>query len=720
MEDGAKEDPAQSKEPTFLGKAGWVKKAPSRLLASYKDRFVHVEKTEIVVYENENQQNCLERLDLENYDKCHELKSPFKKKHRLILIRSHKPGNKVHDVKFQAQTAEEKEAWIKALIDGINRAKNKIFDEVTVDESINLEHVTRTRPKGNRNRRPPTRIHMKEIADVSSDGILRLDLDLENARMPNGTHRAQIDGTETPKEAIKAPTPPSNASESAEKQTAEEEAPTEPQVSPQRKVIKPPMPPTKEAKSCSTPEDEPDKDDGAVNKVLKPPMPPSKEAKPCASHVEDTTEEVKDKKVEKSPDARKKTGPPPSPPNKPNSSDSLSNLTEASQSRPKSHPPTPPSKKRKPFNPAVEPDQEARGGKEEGGEEEGGEEEGGEEQGGEGEVAETTAETNEVDQSIAKEALPSVRDDEPESPDTEGQVSEEESEETMGSDESKASDNEPQIPIETLGRSPSPLLLHEKKMNEGQDATELLTTGSDASASCPAADEAQPKSQVPSVLVYLNDPVSDSLRLSPLLCHFPGEKKKKTEEKSVDSGQHSDVDSEGFGSEDTLVASAAASRGSHAGRDVLDASEDDIQIPVSSRPIKAPPKPQVRPKVRPKVVPGRRSGPTLPLKPSTKARSTSIGDLLSDSSVRVEAGQHTSAAAGGDDFMKLETEVALEMKKTRELLSRVSQLQRGGDEEGKTEDLLAKAMAKLKKADHVLKEVKKLKIAHNLSNRKSW
>lgn len=50
---GAKEDPAQSKEPTFLGKAGWVKKAPSRLLASYKDRFVHVEKTEIVVYENE-------------------------------------------------------------------------------------------------------------------------------------------------------------------------------------------------------------------------------------------------------------------------------------------------------------------------------------------------------------------------------------------------------------------------------------------------------------------------------------------------------------------------------------------------------------------------------------------------------------------------------------------------------------------------------------------
>lgn len=37
---------------------------------------------------------------------------------------------KIQDVKFQAQTAEEKEAWIKALSDGIHRAKNKVFDEV--------------------------------------------------------------------------------------------------------------------------------------------------------------------------------------------------------------------------------------------------------------------------------------------------------------------------------------------------------------------------------------------------------------------------------------------------------------------------------------------------------------------------------------------------------------------------------------------------------------
>lgn len=38
-----------------------------------------------------------------------------------------------------------------------------MFSQVKIDESSNLEHVTRTRPKANRNRRPPTRIHMKEV-----------------------------------------------------------------------------------------------------------------------------------------------------------------------------------------------------------------------------------------------------------------------------------------------------------------------------------------------------------------------------------------------------------------------------------------------------------------------------------------------------------------------------------------------------------------------------
>ncbi|XP_059211809.1 pleckstrin homology domain-containing family O member 2 [Centropristis striata] len=731
MEDGAKEEPAQSKEPKFLGKAGWVKKAPGRILASYKDRYIHVEKTEIVVYENEDLQNCLERLDLENYDKCHELKSPFKKKHRLILIRSSKPGNKVHDVKFQAQSAEEKEAWIKALIDGIGRAKNKIFDEVTVDESSNLEHVTRSRPKGNRNRRPPTRIHMKEVADVSSDGILRLDLNLEDAIMPNGT--ASVDSTEKSDEPRKAPTPSSNKSEAAEKETgasAEEKAQTEPEVIPQKKVIKPPMPPTKEAKRSSTPEDEPDKADGPETKV-KPPMPPSKEAKPCAPSGEEATDEAKAEKMsEKSPDTKKKAGPPPTPPNKPSSSSSIGNLAEASQSRPNSHPPTPPSKEKKPSNPPVELDQEVQGMVDNNEEEE---------EGNKKELTGTAVETDEVDQSICKEAAHSVRDDKPESPSAEGQVCEEEPDKTVSSDINKASESEPQIPTEPLRESSSPLTIKKNpqipvqldtqraddntntpKTNDGHDPNALPQTASDTSASSPQAEEALPKSEALAVVVSLNDPVTESLSLSPLLCHLPGEKKKKTEEKSVDSGQHSDEDSEGSGSEDTLAASTAALRGSHTGLDALDGSEDDIHIPVVITPKKLPPKPQVRPK---SFFPFRRSEPTPPLKPSTKIRSASSGDLLSDASVCVQAKQHTRAVDGGDgapsdDVMKLENEVALEMEKTNELLSRVSQSQEGGDGEGMPEDLLTEAMEKLKKADHVLREVNRL--ARNSSKRKSW
>lgn len=454
-------------------------------------------------------------------------------------------------------------------------------------------------------------------------------------------------------------------------------------------------------------------------------MPPSKEAKPCVSPDEEVPEEAKAEKMsEKSPDAKKKTGPPPTPPHKPSSSSSMCNPAE-SQSTPNSHPPTPPSKEKKPSHPTVEPDQEVQGTTDEN-----------KEKGDDNkrEATGTAVETDEADQLISKEALLSVRDDEPaqKSPSTEAQVSEEESGETICSGINKGSDNELQSPTEPLSKSPSPPLIPKKKPekpvqldtqhiedntiitqpNEGQDLIASLQTASDNSASPPQAEEAVPKSEVPSVVVSLNDPVTGSLSLSPLLCHLPEAKKKKAEEKSVDSGQHSDDDSEGSGSEDTLAASTAALRGSHAGLDVLDASEDDIQISVRLRPTQAATKPQARSK----VFPCRLSEPPLPVKPSTKARSASIGDLLSNSSVCIQVRQHTTAPT--DDVMKLEAEVALEMEKTSELLSRVSQSQRGDDGGGNPEDLLAKAMEKLKKADHVLREVKKLKPAKK--NRKSW
>lgn len=91
---------------------------------------------------------------------------------------------------------------------------------------------------------------------MSSDGILRLDLDLEDAVMPNGAHYANVDGSETSKEKQLV-------------SVTEEEAQPDPDVSPQKKVIKPPMPPIKEAKPSTALEDEPQKNDGSEKKVCK-------------------------------------------------------------------------------------------------------------------------------------------------------------------------------------------------------------------------------------------------------------------------------------------------------------------------------------------------------------------------------------------------------------------------------------------------------------------
>ncbi|KAM9318328.1 uncharacterized protein plekho2 isoform 2-T2 [Pholidichthys leucotaenia] len=634
-------------------------------------------------------QNCLERLDLENYDECRELKSPFKKKHRLILIRAAKSVNKVHDLKFQAQSVEEKEAWIKALCDGISRAKNKVFDEVKVDEGSNLEHVTRSRPKGNRNRRPPTRIHMKEVADVSSDGILRLDLDFENAVMPNGTHHPSVDATKKQKDD-NGPTPASKTGE--EKPCApiaeeeEDDPQPEPEVSHKKKVIMPPMAPVKEAKPSPAPEDKPNTDESLEKKVLKPPMPPSKEVKPCASSAKEGTEEGKpDNSSESSPDATKKEGPPPAPPNKPTSSGSMGNLAEASQS---SRPPTPPSKEKKPSIHSVEPDQQANYDNEK--------------------IRKDDSSNKEIDdpgQMISKEAPPSVKVDEL----VEAVVSEDESE--MPDNESqKSTELQRNNPLLTCKKNPgkpaeTDMQSIETSSDEIHPKGGPLSTTTDASTSSPQEEV------VPSWTCPLNDSITDSLSPSPELHHFSEEKKKNVEEKSVDSGQHSDEESEGSVSEDT----PALSRGTHPTLDSVDASEDKIQVSVHLKPVKDAIKPQVSPKSR----------PDIPLKPSAKAKSASIGDLLSNTKVYIQGTQSARASTGSvegpsDNVLKLEAEVALQMEKTSKLLSRTSKVQKGGVGEGAPGDLLAEAMEKLKKADDVLREVKKLKLAKNPNNRKSW
>ncbi|ELW71296.1 Pleckstrin homology domain-containing family O member 2 [Tupaia chinensis] len=183
MEDeGTKEGGEKPRGARTADKAGWIKKSSGGLLSLWKDRYLLLCQAQLLVYENEDEQKCVETVELGSYEKCQDLRALLKRKHRFILLRS--PGNKVSDIKFQAPSGEEKESWIKALNEGINRGKNKAFDEVKVDKSCALEHVTRDRVRGGQRRRPPTRVHLKEVASAASDGLLRLDLDVPDSGPP--------------------------------------------------------------------------------------------------------------------------------------------------------------------------------------------------------------------------------------------------------------------------------------------------------------------------------------------------------------------------------------------------------------------------------------------------------------------------------------------------------------------------------------------------------
>ncbi|NXL66607.1 PKHO2 protein, partial [Chordeiles acutipennis] len=224
-------------------KYGWIKKSSGGLLGLWKDRYIQLRKTQLVVYEDEDEQKCIETVELESYDKCQELRALLKRKNRFILIRS--PGKKVHDIKFQAPTLEEKESWIKALNEGINRGKNKVFDEVKVDESLSLDHVTRDRVKMTHGRRPPTRSHLKEAAKCTSDGILRLDLDIVDNGPPNfDSTISEGDDVPPQKETPKPPMPPTKPTGTKENQDLENNVPDQEH----KKPLSPPLPPDKKLK----------------------------------------------------------------------------------------------------------------------------------------------------------------------------------------------------------------------------------------------------------------------------------------------------------------------------------------------------------------------------------------------------------------------------------------------------------------------------------------
>ncbi|KAJ7408485.1 pleckstrin like proteiny domain-containing family O member 2 [Willisornis vidua] len=250
LQDTKEEVSEKPKSAPTAEKYGWIKKSSGGLLGLWKDRYIQLRKTQLVVYEDEDEQKCIETVELESYDKCQELRALLKRKNRFILIRS--PGKKVHDIKFQAPTLEEKESWIKALNEGINRGKNKIFDEVKVDESLSLDHVTRDRVKVSHGRRPPTRSHLKEAAKCTSDGILRLDLDaVDNGPPTFDSTIAESDNEPPQKETPKPPMPPKKPTGTKENQDGENNVPDQEH----KKPLSPPLPPDKKLKEGITSKD---------------------------------------------------------------------------------------------------------------------------------------------------------------------------------------------------------------------------------------------------------------------------------------------------------------------------------------------------------------------------------------------------------------------------------------------------------------------------------
>ncbi|XP_073509494.1 pleckstrin homology domain-containing family O member 2 isoform X2 [Phyllobates terribilis] len=286
---GVKESSVSPPETKVIHKAGWLKKT-SGLLGLWKDRYIQILQNQLYVLDSEDGQRCLETLELANYERCQDQKAFLKRKKHFNLIPS--PGTKVQDVKFQAKNTEERDVWIQALNDGINRGKNKVFDEVKVDPKCSLEHVTRDRAKvGAAKRRPPTRIHLKEVADAAADDSLRLGLEALDTGILTVVPPVPKEKDEEPKpqkEPVKIPMPPTKQNNLPT--TESSIYPEEPKA--QKEPVKVPMPPTKQNNLSTTESSIHPEEPKAQKEPVKIPMPPTKQnnlpAMEPSMHLEET------------------------------------------------------------------------------------------------------------------------------------------------------------------------------------------------------------------------------------------------------------------------------------------------------------------------------------------------------------------------------------------------------------------------------------------------
>ncbi|MED6244039.1 hypothetical protein ATANTOWER_005810 [Ataeniobius toweri] len=164
-------------------KAGWIRKFCGRGIFRelWRSRYVVLKGDHLYISDKEvkDERKAQEVFDLADYERSEELrkaKSRSKKNHsRFTLLRCKQRGNTVPNLVFLAVSPEEKESWINTLNVAIIKAKNRVLDEVTIEEDSALDHLTRDRVKIPHSRRLPTRGHLM-AASTSSHGMLTLDL----------------------------------------------------------------------------------------------------------------------------------------------------------------------------------------------------------------------------------------------------------------------------------------------------------------------------------------------------------------------------------------------------------------------------------------------------------------------------------------------------------------------------------------------------------------
>uniref|UniRef100_A0A3B4T7L3 Pleckstrin homology domain containing, family O member 1a n=1 Tax=Seriola dumerili TaxID=41447 RepID=A0A3B4T7L3_SERDU len=165
-------------------KVGWIRKFCGRGIFRelWRNRYVVLRGDHLFISDKEvkDERKAQEVFDLADYERSEELrkaKSRSKKNHsRFTVLRCRQPGNTVPNLVFLAVSPEEKESWVNALNAAIIKAKNRVLDEVTIEEDSALVHPTRDRAKIPHGRRLPTRGHLMAVASTSSHGTLTLDL----------------------------------------------------------------------------------------------------------------------------------------------------------------------------------------------------------------------------------------------------------------------------------------------------------------------------------------------------------------------------------------------------------------------------------------------------------------------------------------------------------------------------------------------------------------